>query len=677
MPDAAQRLRVARAVQDFVSRFRRAPDPRAEESPGNRFVVTSRIAGYEAARLAGFAHVTVLPFGGEDVERFCGQWCLAWERVVDASPAAEERARERSRSLVEAIRASEKVGRLAANPLLLTIISLIHYQSVRLPEQRVELYRLAVEALAETWNRARALGTGAADPRLGDRPVTARFVVNVLGPVARWQHEREPGGLMDRRTLESKLAEVLREHEGVSDARGLELADGFLDLATRVSGLLQERGLGQFAFLHLTFEEYLAARAIADLDRDRAATVLARWSDAAWREVILLAIGASHPDQAAQLVETLLDAPAGGARRGGNVVLAGHALSDVGRAGVTGAVWRRTIDALVRLLEERDRAKLVAVATRVEAGDVLGLLGDLRITDDAWVEVPAGEFLMGTRPEDVPELVRRYGTGFPGGTENARKFFEREMPQHRVDPGAFRIGKYPVTNQEFNRFIEANGYETREHWSDAGWRWRHRAPGEEEKLPEWRQRKGRAEPGYWQDPRFGIRRPNRPVVGVTWYEAEAYCAWLTRRLRSEGKIRAHETVRLPSEAEWEKAARGTDGRWRPWGNEWDGDRSNAEYKLRHTTPVGIYPDGASQYGVLDMAANVWEWTRSLVGSYPYKSEDGREDPNAEGPRHLRGGAWDYSAGNARSASRYVDPPDHALEYIGFRYVVVPHAPPRT
>ena len=492
-------------------------------------------------------------------------------------------------------------------------------------------------------------------------------MINVLGPVARWVHANQPGGLVEQRALEAKLAETLREQEGVSEARARELAHGFLDLVRRGSGLLQERGVGLYGFLHLTFEEYLAARAIADLDPDPIAGLLEHWQDAGWREVVLLAVGSSGPAQATRLVDALLKTPAGGDLRGRNVVLAGQALADVGREGAVGGIWQRAVDALVALIEERDPARRAAVRTRADAGDVLGLLGDPRIADDTWVEVPAGELVMGTTPKEVADLVRRHG-------KNWGNFFKREVPQHRLNLGAFRIGRYPVTNREFKRFIEAGGYDVREHWSDEGWGWRHRRESEEKDLSSWQRRSGRTEPAMWQDPSFGARRPTRPVVGVTWYEAQAYCHWLTGYLRSTGKLGAGEIVTLPSEAEWEKAAHGADGRQWPWGNEWDPTRANTlEGEVRTTTPVGIYLDGESPCLALDMAGNVWEWTRSLYKPYPYRLGDGREDPNSEGSRCLRGGAWLDDAGLARSASRGDSTPGDAYYDVGFRCVVVPHA----
>jgi formylglycine-generating enzyme required for sulfatase activity/energy-coupling factor transporter ATP-binding protein EcfA2 len=639
--DAGRRMQVVRRVQDFVRRF-----------SGHRFVLTSRIAGYEQARLSDFSHVTVLPFSDEDIQRFADRWCLAYERVTDTSPAAQARAAQRARDLVSAIRLREDVRRLATNPLLLTIIALIHYQNVRLPERRVELYSLAVEALADTWNRARSVSGVPIDLHLDQRQINVRFVVNMLGPVARWLHEHQPGGLMDRKTLVSRLAEILRSNESVSQARALELASAFIDLMRRSSGLLQERGLDLFGFLHLSFEEYLAARAIADLDPHRAATVLQHWADPAWREVILLALGASPPEQASRLVEALLGAPAKGDLRGKNIVLAGQALADIGRDGVVGPVWETTRGMLVGLVEERDLKRRAPVPTRVEAGDALGLLGDPRLTDDAWVQVPADDFLMGTTPQEVQAIAEQYGKDW-------EKSVQREVPQRLIYLDAFRIARYPVTNQEFKRFLDAGGYADQQFWCEAGW--------------QWRQGPGRDQPANWDDPRFGIRRPNRPVVGVTWFEAQAYCRWLTERLRQGGKLGTDETVRLPTEAEWEKAARGTDGRWWPWENEWDAEKANtAEKGPGTTTPVGIFPDGVSPYGALDMAGNVWEWTSSLYKPYPYKANDGREDPDAEGPRVLRGGACSSTAVNARSAYRYAASPDSVwLDNIGFRCVVVP------
>ena len=176
---------------------------------------------------------------------------------------------------------------------------------------------------------------------------------------------------------------------------------------------------------------------------------------------------------------------------------------------------------------------------------------------------------------------------------------------------------------------------------------------------------------------------NRPVVRVTWYEALEYCNWLTEKLRKwertpeplahllrdEGWI-----VTLPSEAQWEKAARGhKDRREYPWGEKFDPKKVNmaiGDEKVEGTSPVGIYPGGASPYGVMDLSGNVWEWCSSLYQDYPYDPDDGREDLEAAGRRVLRGGSWiRYGERRARCSARLGLPPSYFVPYLGLRVVV--------
>ena len=166
-------------------------------------------------------------------------------------------------------------------------------------------------------------------------------------------------------------------------------------------------------------------------------------------------------------------------------------------------------------------------------------------------------------------------------------------------------------------------------------------------------------PAFWHDSAFN--HPAQPVVGVCWHEARAYAAWLTAQ--------SGRRFRLPTEAEWEAAARGRDGRRYPWGGEaFDpAVRGNAfATHVRATTPVGVFPEGDSPEGLADLAGNVWEWTGALYRPYPYRPDDGREDPSAGGRRVIRGGSWFLDPADLRSATRTGLTPVYRYFTLGFR-----------
>jgi formylglycine-generating enzyme required for sulfatase activity len=231
--------------------------------------------------------------------------------------------------------------------------------------------------------------------------------------------------------------------------------------------------------------------------------------------------------------------------------------------------------------------------------------------------IPAGEFLMGS----------------VSGLDQAAR--TDESPQHSLYLPDYYMAKTPVTQAQYATFVQAAGY---------------RSPT--------RRENGQPPPD----------KQDHPVVYVSWDDAVAYCHWLSK---TTGLV-----YRLPTEAEWEKAARGTDGRIYPWGNQWDGRRCNTpEGGLNDTTPVGTYPDGASPYGLLDMVGNVWEWCATKWGkSYPYEvGEDEWYEDYLEGDvrRALRCGSfYDYRS-YARCASRWFDSYWFRDRDIGFRVLFAP------
>ena len=240
------------------------------------------------------------------------------------------------------------------------------------------------------------------------------------------------------------------------------------------------------------------------------------------------------------------------------------------------------------------------------------------------VPVPAGEFLMGTSDTQVRYLLMK--------EEWAREWYEHdlfmaEQPQHIVTLPAYAIGAFPVTNAQYKIFIWETGHRTPRGWI-----------------------------GF--DPPPGT--DDHPVVHVSWADAQAFCRWLSKSTA--------QPFHLPTEAEWERAARDVDGRLYPWGVDFDPWRCNTiESGKRGTTLVKNYsPSGDSVCGATDMVGNVWEWTSSLLRSYPYQSDDGREDPKADGPRVARGGAWYYSRKLARCTSREGLLPNYVSPALGFR-----------
>jgi formylglycine-generating enzyme required for sulfatase activity len=643
--DFDTRRRVSRIIERFTITY-----------PDNQYVVTSRIVGYAGStRLGeGYAVTTVRDFTQADIERFVTHWNHAVEVALAGgeTPYALGQARRQAETLLKAVRDNERVRELAVNPLLLTVIALVQRYRAQLPERRTELYEEAVEVLLGKWDEAKGLD---ARTVMAGRELDAGDRRGLLEPVALWMMEqrvREIDAAELRRQLGQQFSEMVGNGQQATKAVG-----EFLRLINERSGLLAERGQGIYAFSHLTFQEHLAARAVADRANYIPYT-LARLGDSWWREVILLEAGylsTQGKRRVTALIQAIMDCREE-PQPYHNLVLAAEVLRDVGPARVEGDLWG---EVRRRIQRDVDRGSLVLVAKflgrlrttpvfrrmydfvrphlpsglspaifrmiavdrvrRSAAAKALARIGGAYWTEPhgepEWIEVPAGEFWMGS------------GKGF-----------DWERPPHRVYLKRFQIGRVPVTNAQYRFFVEATDH---------------------------------APPSHWEDNRVERGLESHPVVNVSWDDAMAYSHWLSE---VTGKL-----VTLPSEAQWEKAARGDrDRREYPWGDEWDVAHCNtAELGLGDTTPVGIFPEGASLYGCLDMAGNVWEWTTSLSGfRYPYDPADGRESVEAgDGVRRVvRGGSFRNSRLHVRGACRRSYSPDLDSSTTGFRVVVSPISP---
>lgn len=468
--------------------------------------------------------------------------------------------------------------------------------------------------------------------------------------------------------------------------------------------------LPAYAFYHQLLQEYFAARRLKELFHSW------RWFllriGVRWRKWQFLPrrLGYGEPlpkppvtgwEEPAVMAASLAGKEAAAfirAVRRRNLPLAGRCLAEVGSQRPD----------LAQLAEEtrfqllrRQRDPAAHLHSRIAAGLALGELGHPDFEARAFEfeghtvqailpplqPVPAGVFLLGSDPDDP------------------QAFDDEKTAKRRVGLPDYRIGRYPVTNAEYRYFILDGGYQQDRWWSPAGREWKRGGPGAHAAaiqdwlnfrkklmgqdliavgrrwgwpfytLAFWQEMVNLSDedaqqrvaqiferpfdrPAFWDDPQ--LSSSGRPLVGVNWYEAEAYCAWLSAI--------SGIPFRLPGEMEWEKAARGVDGRNYPWGNAFQPQWCNTlEGHVMTTTPVGLYPQGVSPYGLFDASGNVWEWTADWYQAYP-GGDPAASDDFGEKFRVLRGGSWSYDRRFARCAYRGRLTPDYFTDFVGFRVV---------
>jgi formylglycine-generating enzyme required for sulfatase activity len=607
--DSQQRLFVLGAARAFMEHYSK-----------NAYLITCRILSYQPPhkknapdlRLTELPAFTLAPFSPEKTERFID----AWYTEIGLPENAE--------GLKLALQKPDtQLSALASNPLLLTEMAVAHIYLGKLPDERVRLYDAVVNLLLYRWDDQKFGGKQDALGLTQLLKKAGRNEFDLKLAIAQLALEAQAGGSNG----EQKLADIsdgklLRKLAELSEEEGLAWAGAVLDLIQKRAGLLIEREPGVYTFPHRTFQEYMAGVALAcDEGFVALAKAKALLGDT-WRLVIILAGGYidqinGHPEKALVLVDELCPEEDCAADPGWRAAwLAGDILLEIGlkrsgnyRLGKT--VINRVRNCLVSLLQ----AGGLSPVERARAGDTLACLGDLRFDPEAYflpkedrlgfVKIPAGEFIMGSAKKIDKEA------------------YDDEEPQHRVKLPEYYIARYPVTVAQFAAFVDRTGYD-------------------------------KANPTYRND------SPTRPVRNVTWRDAIAYCEWLDQTLRArtdlpvelQSKLAQGWRIALPSEAEWEKAARGVDGRIYPWGKDYDPKRANiSDTGIDDTSAVGCFPGGVSPYGVLDLIGNVWEWTRSEFKPYPYNPHDGREELQSDNSRVLRGASFNYVREYARCAAR--------------------------
>lgn len=303
---ADDRRKVVTAIENFVRRYQ-AGGPRGT----NHFLVTSRSAGYRSAPLAPpFAHYVVQEMDEAQIRRFLERWCGAVEdaETPDKSPEARRaNAEAEVKAILDAVQHNPGVRRLAGNPLLLRILALIHRTGKTLPQRRIELYKLAADTLARTWRTAQGVPESAL--------VEDRFLTPLLGKLAYWMHLNKPSGLATEREVYDLLGKEYARLKGLAWDEGGDNplvaveVEKFLRAVREHTGLFVERAPRRYGFMHLTFEEYYAARDLVARPRETARRLRQHLHDPRWDEPILLAlgfVGLDYPEEAAALVDTAI-----------------------------------------------------------------------------------------------------------------------------------------------------------------------------------------------------------------------------------------------------------------------------------------------------------------------------------------------------------------------------------
>ncbi|GDY22761.1 hypothetical protein LBMAG56_41080 [Verrucomicrobiota bacterium] len=643
-----------------------------------RVVVTCRIASYEKRefKLEQFPDPHRIAALSSALR---AQFVHDWYRELAA--ARKEYQGEDAACAESLLRAldTERLQEMSGNPFFLTAMAALHRPEKPLPDTGAKLMDQLVRGILDESRKRRADTTATPDQpelatlleKIPEGVERLREQLQTIAYLAREKRQKKEGRAVDGDLLKSKLL--------LTDTVTKKWVNDLIESLRHRAGLLQSQDGTSFEFAY-RFEEFLAGCHLAndafwkDQDpettfEDRARKLFAAQGDYA-RLVIVWAAGIKvyvHPDRAdvRDLVDALVPATALTEAAGlAEVELASEIARDVGMVD-WGEKYARGAPVIIerlrtRLEEVRDGE--FPVATRARAAAAIGRFGDLRkgvgvkaggVPDLDWLPIPAGPFIMGSEASE----------GFD---------WERpQMAQCRLIAQPYAISRYPVTVAQYAKFLDAEGYDERQKrfWTGPGWEWR-------------------CENNITGPENYGaiFLTPNHPRVGVSWYEAFAFCRWLTERLRAAKEISAEQEVRLPTEAQWERAARHTDGRSYPWR---DGGKSDdkalaktltercnwGETGLGNTSAVGLFPKGHAECGAEDMAGNVWEWcgTPWLSDYTDYEAKVGalEADPEKITRGVLRGGSWGGDDPRLlRCSSRFSGASDIRSDYVGFRCVVV-------
>lgn len=634
------------------------------ENPDNVVIATIRkevlVEDSWINEISGFQQITLAEFNREQVENYI----YKWKKYNNIEKHNKSQSIDQ---IVKTIFENPYLKELATNPLFLTLMMLISDKDGAFPNSRTRVYEEAIKLIVGRWNEE--------------------------------SFESLEETLKIREALEKAAFDGLNNLIGQNKCSGdvsAYISDAFTKLfpekkiakyiksVSEKTGIIIQTESMKYTFALQSFMEYFAASYISKkLDT---VTFIEEHKEKliSWQEVIVFSvtrIALEHIGMATAILFKLVktDYQSKNKIEPQKILISGI---------ITQELLCESTDHDVIMFKKRIMSwlkryvcdKSIAYRLRFEIGNVLGRLGDDRLGIGIRI-------ISGVKYPDIKWIRIQGGNsefGSPQGHINKVHF-------KRLDD--YLISMYPITNKQFSLFVE-NGYAKKEYWTNEGWAW---VNGEDEFYFEkesvgrytedrkkqydlWlksRVTKRRKEPFWWQDYPWNIL--NRPVVGVTWYEAIAYCNWLNIECRnqlngilSDSEI-ANAKICLPTLEEWEKAARGPKCTKYPWGNKLDKKKLRGNFDisdLNETCAVGIFSEGKSGYGLCDMAGNVYEWISTGVVQIDEQSWERKpENLEAKYERLVKGGSWNLEYERAKAAYDEWDYPIIFDQNTGFRPII--------
>lgn len=646
------------------------------ECSQNRYLVASRPFEGLGVRLSGFVERHLRPLDADDIRRLLNKLFLALRLPEDRLPAASS---DRDALVPEAaelwrnLERSPRLFDMATNPLLLTSMAVLVEGREPLPVERAKIYEKLVRLTIEAWRKAQLSR---------DRPGIQVKLFEESDDSVRLRLQLLAADMLESERREITLAQardLLRpiyraNNPGWNDERCDDYVRELLYQIALHSGLLQARDSDSlFSFAHFTLQEYLAARHYTEQRSGKDTTIEAlvmHWPEGRWRETILLAIGheatSGSREMAQKMLKALLDAGDPEA-----LLLASDGLDEANARAVGELTPQRLevsgrLSALAALSDDWRTAAHPDPVLRNRAATMLDRLDadterpglDLAKADYWAARIEPGTFSMGENREQFDYTIRQ----------------------------PYALARFPVTNRQYLLFVEAL----------AGRGAPEAVAAARKLLPLMAQHKQTVEefrPRYWPGARYRAGEGNHPVVGVTWYAATAFAWWANESFLTPEQRAAGEAIRLPTEAEWERAAAyppalaGNNTRagrreypWGAWPNLTDPTPGSInasipanidQSQIQGTSVVGIFPHGAAACGVHDLAGNVWEWCSTPKQNYPFKGEVSAEslyikNKSVGSSYVLRGGSWLFNRVIARCACRPGGFPVDVVDDNGFR-----------